>query len=508
MSFFDFVRIFWAGEGQQVIRNRNNNPLRNNNIVRNNNRANQQVVEVDLEPMARNDTQRNALRNGRYNSRENNKVHYLSINGRTYEVIIKLDDDSSDVTETDPINALNVSRAMNPSRQHLDSSLNVNALSAIIDRTHLKRGEDNLIDNNNNTADTIPEEFDSLDLNDLNNIGLRNRFKVPTLSKFEPMASISLSGDSNDLSSAASTSEMSSVAGISGLQVDNDVIDNVNSDNTSSNLIQNELRLTECDANKDILSNFNELLVESDEDTEEDWDDINDEDPEVPNPVDGLANDGNDVRFALDELLGLRGNMPFTIIKHVIWFLTFTGIYLFIFVYFPSLSGTVFLDFVLKYVPALPSVFSTVTPNRILDIVVRTQILSNKTNTALRLSDLGLTVIGYLMIYIIICIWKSIVSLICKHLIPSLDNFQKFLDNIVMAGKVAVILSIRIFVLPFILGLIIAMRFNILFEYSNDDIVIYLSKHLVGCLTLVWSMGISYMLMITLSVLQVREVWN
>lgn len=48
--------------------------------------------------------------------------------------------------------------------------------------------------------------------------------------------------------------------------------------------------------------------------------------------------------------------------------------------------------------------------------------------------------------------------------------------------------------------------FNTIFQVGRDDIVLFLTKYLIGCLTLAWTTGITYMLIITLAVLQLREI--
>lgn len=270
-----------------------------------------------------------------------------------------------------------------------------------------------------------------------------------------------------------------------------------------------------------------ERLSEASIDWEDPVEDGNDWHDEVEENIaaDPVAADV-EVRFALDELLGLRGP-PSNIVKHVIWFLTFTGLYLFVFVFFPVSMGSIIVEVLYKHFPWLNQLINIILPAPFHDIVIKAQALAEEKKLALCLSDLTLTVVGYFTIYAITASWHLIMSFIRSTMINSLEIYVKFLDNLVVAGKIGALLSVRIFLLPLSLGKIITFYqmcsvsnlsririigtmiltcFNVILQYKSEAITVYLAENLVGCLTLAWTIGISYMLIITLSVLQLREV--
>jgi hypothetical protein len=224
-------------------------------------------------------------------------------------------------------------------------------------------------------------------------------------------------------------------------------------------------------------------------DVEDVWEDIaEDEDWMVDlddnNGVDPVGADV-EVRFALDELLGLRGP-HFTIVKHVIWFLTFTGLYLFVFVFFPVSMGSIIVEVFAKHFPIMGQSLRLLLPRIVVDILVRAQRLSVEKKTALCLSDLALTIVGYFTIYTITTCWHHIMSFVRKTMISSLDIYVKFLDNLVIAGKIGLLLSVRIFLLPVTLGKLrddhtFTIISNALYWYRLDDSYLYERDFPVHC---------------------------
>jgi len=57
-----------------------------------------------------------------------------------------------------------------------------------------------------------------------------------------------------------------------------------------------------------------------------------------------------------------------------------------------------------------------------------------------------------------------------------------------------------------ILGCVLLKCTNVLFEYTAEQWVNFAVSNVIGMLALSWVVGISYMLIVTLSVLQLREV--
>jgi hypothetical protein len=73
--------------------------------------------------------------------------------------------------------------------------------------------------------------------------------------------------------------------------------------------------------------------------------------------------------------------------------------------------------------------------------------------------------------------------------------------------KIGVLLGVRIFLLPCIVGLVIYHCWNsFLFGYEVDVLVDFCINNVVGCISVLWGMGISFMLFSTIAILQLREI--
>lgn len=256
----------------------------------------------------------------------------------------------------------------------------------------------------------------------------------------------------------------------------------------------------------------NQMEIESDNQTLSDVSDVSDEDD-----VDDIWDEedifpeqlpGEEVRFNWDELLGLRGPIPFQIIKHVVWFLTFTVLYLIVFHFSPLRVGIITCAICSSFVPS--EIFNFITehsPKIFLDIISRSNELSIQLNTAIRLSDIGYNVIGYMTLFALLQIITSSLQVIHELKFFVIEEFVRVCYNILVVCKISSLLSIRIFLFPLSLGIVILSTFNyFIFNLSTDAIIQFVAKNLVGCLTLSWTSGISYMLVVTLSVLQLREI--
>ena len=72
--------------------------------------------------------------------------------------------------------------------------------------------------------------------------------------------------------------------------------------------------------------------------------------------------------------------------------------------------------------------------------------------------------------------------------------------------KVGFLLSVRIFCLPVVLGCMVLAVVNLRTQYSLEQMLTFIANDVVSFLYLSWASGISYMLTLTLTVLQLREV--
>ena len=120
-------------------------------------------------------------------------------------------------------------------------------------------------------------------------------------------------------------------------------------------------------------------------------------------------------------------------------------------------------------------------------------------------------------------------SLYARLRLSSIAMVKEVLEALVAVVKVGVLLFLRIFLMPIALGTVrwtkcvdlsldISLLFfigglflrclNSLVEYSTAEWVAFSVSNVVGLLSLAWVLGISYMLVVTLSVLQLREVMH
>lgn len=243
------------------------------------------------------------------------------------------------------------------------------------------------------------------------------------------------------------------------------------------------------------------------ENEEDDLDDLDDGIDEFIGEFDDVPPADVEVRFALDELLGFRG--PFiNLFKHVLWFLAFLGVYMCFVIFMPMFLGDIVFNLVSITCPqAVTFPVQYAMPVSLRDFISNILELSIRNKSSIQLSDFGLVITGYVTMFTMISTLQQLIRAAKDRFFMSLNYFVKILDNFVIAGKIGALLSIRIFLLPIGLGYIIIYAFNrTIHHYSMDTWTNFASVNLIGCLTLSWTLGITYMLLITLSVLQLREI--
>ena len=82
-------------------------------------------------------------------------------------------------------------------------------------------------------------------------------------------------------------------------------------------------------------------------------------------------------------------------------------------------------------------------------------------------------------------------------------QFKKYLGVLATITKVGCLLICRICGLPMTLGFYVLYTYNMLAQYPKEHLMDFMSSNVTGSLSLVWAMGISFMLLVTLNVLQV-----
>lgn len=222
--------------------------------------------------------------------------------------------------------------------------------------------------------------------------------------------------------------------------------------------------------------------------------------------ADGLGGEEIEIHLAIDELLGLRG--PAHVLwRNILWLLAFNGTYIGLFAFFPySIGSTVLAAFSGEPSPSMKTLLSNI-PETFKEFFLILSDLSGKSPSILQISDIGVIALGYTTVAAIIFVLGTVVGEVHSRLrLASVALIRDILETLVSVVKVGVLLFLRIFLLPMILGCLLLRCANEIFELSSHTWANYTASNPVGVLALVWVLGISYMLIVTLSVLQLREV--
>ena len=264
-----------------------------------------------------------------------------------------------------------------------------------------------------------------------------------------------------------------------------------------------------------------------------------------------------DIHVALDELLGLRG--PLTgLLRNLIYLLAFNLLYLGIFASFPRSVGAKVFSFIsnfeltVKFLNWLAAIrYGRISLSGIL-ASLNTE--SSKRNPILQLPDLAAMTFGYFFFGFMIFALRSCLAffMYVKKMETNDDNRESnnrivmderedffannnfrfdrmdnniegrinnveliaddnnklrvFLDSAASIVKVGVVIFIKMCFLPLFLGLWLDFATLSLFNTSINDRIHHAGGDLFGSLLIHWVFGITFMLLVTVSVLQLREV--
>jgi len=273
-----------------------------------------------------------------------------------------------------------------------------------------------------------------------------------------------------------------------------------------------------------------------------------------------------EMNVALDELLGLRG--PFgALLRNLLWLLAFNVTYLGLFAFVPRSFGALLHSFVLNttsvhdFMNLFP--YYNVTNSTLEGEIGLVQIIgslegeSKRLSTTLQLSDLATIALGYVSIACSITIAHCIIQF-CRKLWPALQDdganpdprhddaavdpilriqggipfLEPFddpfnppgeqlpaelpgtigemlalaLESTAAIVKVGVLLFLKMFLLPLLLGIWLDASTLSLFQSSAIDRILYAGRDLFSSALLHWVVGITFMLLVTVSVLQLREI--
>eukprot|EP01033_Poteriospumella_lacustris_P017152 gene17152-12270_t len=205
------------------------------------------------------------------------------------------------------------------------------------------------------------------------------------------------------------------------------------------------------------------------------------------------------------DILGIEGPIV-VIVRNAAWLLAFSSVYLTLLGFFPYVIGSLLFRFVrLKFDALCPNCVEDFTLKRLWNKV---ETLSAELNPPLQCMDFLLIAMGYVTIILVIFGLDLLLSQIRS--IRLLDGIQVVADpfrQLTIMVKVGVLLITRIFILPITLGsaIVTLVSYQVL-DFTLDTWAQFLTQNCVSMYGICWIAGITFMLSMTVSVLQLREV--
>ena len=228
-------------------------------------------------------------------------------------------------------------------------------------------------------------------------------------------------------------------------------------------------------------------------------------------PDDGMD---MEINLALDELLGLRGPI-LAVIRNLLWLLVFNTAYLGIFALLPASFGDAIyklstkLALMHRMLSALPG-FVTLSST-----LGALNDKSRETKLIFQPSDIGQIGLGYIIFMCSVFFIQTVANATIRKgadtpNLPDEDNTRKMLLSVIdcCAGvaRIAVLLFIKMVFLPLFQGFCLDIVTLPLFNVTLDERIAFAGGDLFSSLLLHWVLGMTFMLVVTLSFIQIREV--
>lgn len=316
------------------------------------------------------------------------------------------------------------------------------------------------------------------------------------------------------------------------------------------------------DDDDDDSTNSNENVANDEEDLNGDDDGVAprlDDGAPPFDPMDPILQDDQvdmEINVALDELLGLRGPLSL-LVRNLLWLLAFNATYLGIFGFIPKTVGYVVYSGFLNttacetVIKSIPYVYSE-NENRttVLGMLSKLEEESQTKQTTFKLSDFAMVTLGYLSIAALIVILRygliffqkagqrfglnSYARLAAHRENEGMRPMRRVdggnvndmgavgqeavdedglgnslgmaLDATVAIVKVGVLLFLKMFLLPLSLGLWLDASTVHLFGHDAASRLAFAGGDLFSFVLLHWVAGITFMLLVTVFLLQLREV--
>jgi len=270
--------------------------------------------------------------------------------------------------------------------------------------------------------------------------------------------------------------------------------------------------------------------------------------------IEPAIQDEPEMNMALDEILGLRGPIG-ALVRNLLWFMAFVITYLGLFAFLPRFVGSILNKRLIQaavvpgFVQRMP-LFNITIPvhDSIVQLVDELNTESNRLDRALQLNDISLLVIGYFSMALMVIVVQVIVTT-RKRMNPDDDAvveegdnqqgaegfegnreeapvnawdealnedggeirltlgqfFSMVMDCSSAFVKVGSLLFLKMFLLPLLLGVWLDAATLKAFGETPSSRILYAGKDLFSSLMIHWVCGITFMLLVTVSVLQLRE---
>ncbi|KAL0592029.1 hypothetical protein ABG067_000682 [Albugo candida] len=232
-----------------------------------------------------------------------------------------------------------------------------------------------------------------------------------------------------------------------------------------------------------------------------------------------------EINIALDELLGFRGDF-LVLFRNVSWFLAFNGAHLGLFAFIPYTLGSSILSALGKLVTSVPF-WSELMPmvqypttseesiavdhTSILSLIITSLLkhisLAQRNGDCIQLVDLCTCAMGYVSICFTILLWRFMIKTVSSYTRrPLMGGLIWILRCLGALVKVSSLLFMKMIILPIILGLGIDFATLSLVKASFSGRLLYCLDSMMEAIMVHWVLGITFMLFVTVSVLQLREV--
>lgn len=215
---------------------------------------------------------------------------------------------------------------------------------------------------------------------------------------------------------------------------------------------------------------------------------------------------GMEIRIALLDMLGIEG--PFYVmLRNAVFLLVFSTIYISIMAAMPLLFGRKMMQVLVRLLAPYYTLMPSVVRSGV-DLCYLVGERSAASKNPLQIVDFIHCGMGYNTVFtavLLLYLFSSALSVFQAN--KYIASFCGLVNRLAVVVKVGILLVLRIFLLPVMLGsLLLTTVSATVLHYSQDMWIGFMVNNPVGSYSVAWVCGISFMLTMTMSVLQLREV--